>query len=87
MRIGLMTPSLNVDAAIRDDLIGIWTELRRRSDDVFLFTAAGSSDWPTPVHHYEDCKILLTNPEDLLIYYTGPNPSEAPATLRASNVE
>ena len=69
MRVGLMAFDLEADSCIKADVLGMWTSLRRRGVESYLFTSTGESSLPLRTMHYADMWLRLQQPDDLLIYH------------------
>jgi len=82
VRIGLMTRSLEIGAPIADDVINIWSTLKRRGYEVFVFTASGETSAPLVAYHYDDVSLLLSAPGDLVIFFTSGQRGDDAAILR-----
>ncbi|HEV2364511.1 MAG TPA: glycosyltransferase [Caulobacteraceae bacterium] len=68
MRVGLMTPGLNPNDAVGNDLLGQYAALARRGVEAMVFTPTGDSDAAVRVWRYADADLVL-GPDDLLLYH------------------
>src|SRR5271163_1420590 len=69
MRIGLMTPGLSESDAISNDVVGMYTTIRARGFDTYIFTESGESSTALPTYHYADAAWLLEASDDLIMYH------------------
>lgn len=69
MRIGLMTPGLSERDAISNDVVGMYTTIRARGFDTYIFTESGESSTALPTYHYADAAWLLDASDDLIMYH------------------
>lgn len=67
MKAGIVIPTLYHGDAVGNDAVGMARQLRRRGIDVIFFNNGTPS--PEQVTHISDLPVVLTDPDDLLIYH------------------
>ncbi len=70
MRVGILTPALILGDAISHDVMGMYTSLKKKGIDAYLF--ADHARMPnTKAYPCRHADLFLTEPHDVLIYHHG----------------
>jgi glycosyltransferase involved in cell wall biosynthesis len=64
-----MTPGLSERDAISNDVVGMYTTIRARGFDTYIFTESGESPTALPTYHYADAPWMLDASDDLIMYH------------------